>query len=63
MNEKLKNAEWDEVSEDSYGTAGEKQNKKLNRSYSSSSYSVYNEKEVEYLDRYLPIVDNAIDVC
>lgn len=27
-----------------------------------SDYSVYNEKELEYLDKYLPMVQNAFDV-
>lgn len=33
-----------------------------NDNSSESDYSVYNEKELEYLDKYLPIVKNAFDV-
>lgn len=43
---------WDKYSSDN--------DKKDNDKESSSS--VYNEKELEYLDKYIPLVKNAMDV-
>ena len=48
---------------ENYSTVSEGENlKKLAQfDLSDGSVSVYNEKEIEYLDKYLPIVKNAFD--
>ena len=60
MTKNIKSDNWDNDSEESeYSQEYQRQN---NKSQSNSSVSVYNEKEIEYLDRYLPEVENALDV-
>lgn len=61
MDEKVENMKnWDENSASSEGYARyQHPNKEVS---THSSVSEYNEKEIQYLDKYLPEVENAFDV-
>ena len=61
--EEVTNKNWDSNSETSSNNKDEtNQNEKQKISDSFSNLSEYNEKEIKFLDRYLPMIENAFDV-